>query len=260
MDSVYMRMHTINRCNHRDYQNMGVNGARSTSMADSIVQTLKRDPNNDHPVLLMLELVGNDVCNGHPGTSHMTQPDTYYAAQLKSLRHIDSVVPNGSHVIAVGLVDGRFLYDTLHSRIHPLGALRGDVTYADMYKYLECLGVTPCWGWLNANETWRNATTEWANTLNAQLQKLVATEKFNNFDLIYHKYDIQAAAKIWEARGGQDWQLIEPVDGFHASQLGNALGTDVFWSVIKGEKPEWFPPTNPHNDDIIKKFGDQGGY
>lgn len=40
------------------------------------------------------------------------------------------VCPNSHH--CVGLIDGRILYDTMHARVHPLGALRGDVTYVMM--------------------------------------------------------------------------------------------------------------------------------
>lgn len=260
MDSIYERIRNLNRCNHRDFQNIGVNGARSTSMAEHIVSSLARHPDNDQPVLMVFELVGNDVCNGHPGTSHMTPPKEYYDSQLASLRYIDSHVPNGSHIALVGLADGRVLYDNMHARTHPIGALRNDVTYADFYAYLNCLGVSPCWGWMNTNETWRNVTTEHAMLLNKQLQQLAETEVFENFKVQYSTYDIQAAAEIWAKTGGELWQLIEPVDGFHANQIGNALGTQVFWNKINEQHPSWLPAVNPHNADIQKKFGDQGGY
>ena len=260
MDSIYQRFLDLNRCNHRDFQNIGVNGARSTSMAEHIVASLARHTEDDQPVMMIFELVGNDVCNGHPGTSHMTPPQEFYDAQLTSLRYIDAHVPKGSHVALVGLADGRFLYNHMHARTHPLGALRNDVTYSEFYTYLNCLGVSPCWGWMNTNETWRNATTAHAFLLNQQLEKLAKTENFENIAIQYSAYDIQAAADIWAKQGGQPWQLIEPVDGFHANQIGNALGAEVFWNKIQVEHPAWLPAANPHNNDIIQKFGDQGGY
>lgn len=40
---------------------------------------------------------------------------------VQALQYLDSHLPNGSHVILTGLVDGRFLWDNLHDRYHPLG-------------------------------------------------------------------------------------------------------------------------------------------
>lgn len=77
----------------------------------------------------------------------MTTPAEFQAATLASLSYLDSVLPAGSHVALIGLVDGRVLWDTTSSRIHPLG-----VGYPTIYNALSCNGVTPCWGWLNSNE------------------------------------------------------------------------------------------------------------
>lgn len=49
-----------------------------------------------------------------------------------------------------GLADGDLLFDYLHNATHPLG-----VTYADVYDFLNCLEISPCWGWLNTNDTVR---------------------------------------------------------------------------------------------------------
>ena len=65
---------------------------------------------------------------------------------------------------------------------------------------------------------------------------------------------------MWRKRGGEDWQLIEPVDGFHPNQIANALTAEVLWEITNERFPDLLPPPNPHNKDIIKKFGDQGGY
>jgi hypothetical protein len=43
------------------------------------------------------------------------------------------------------------------------------VTYSDVYQFLTCLGVNPCWGWLNTDPYWRNQTTFRAFELNAVL-------------------------------------------------------------------------------------------
>ena len=65
ISSLYQRLRARNLCNHRDYQNMGVNGARITASMP-LVEGLARDAQHDHPLLVVFSLIGNDVCNGHP--------------------------------------------------------------------------------------------------------------------------------------------------------------------------------------------------
>ena len=101
-------------------------------------------------------------------------------AELTSPHGLFRRLPTGSHVILMGLADGRVLYESLHARIHPVGQLRGDVTYADVYSphfahicsgtrprllrdsctstpglcrysWLNCLSISPCRGWMNTN-------------------------------------------------------------------------------------------------------------
>ncbi len=43
--------------------------------------------------------------------------------------------------MTTGLADGRILYEALANRTHPIGMLRNDVNYSDVYTYLNCLGV-----------------------------------------------------------------------------------------------------------------------
>ena len=74
-------------------------------------------------------------------------------------------------------------------------------------------------------------------------------------------YDcLHTAIKIWTAQGGKAWQLLEPVDGFHSNQYGQALTTKVLWSMAEKMVPGVFGPTNPNNDRIAQLFGDQGAY
>lgn len=113
--SLYTQLRNRNRCNHNDYQNIGVNGARVTSSMD-LVNALARDANLDNPVLLWFSLIGNDVCNGHPGFAHMTTPEDFYTSAMKSLQALDKILPRGSHVVALALFDGEVLYDIMHSR------------------------------------------------------------------------------------------------------------------------------------------------
>jgi len=53
----------------------------------------------------------------------------------------NDTLPVGSHVLLLGLADGRFLWESLHDKYHPLGWLNHDILYPQMYLYLSCLGV-----------------------------------------------------------------------------------------------------------------------
>ena len=89
---------------------------------------------------------------------HMTTPQEFYQNVVRATDYLDTVLPKGSHVTFMGLADGRVLYDAMHDRIHPLGSTRNDVTYEDLYNYLNCLQISPCWGWLNSDPYWRERT------------------------------------------------------------------------------------------------------
>jgi hypothetical protein len=45
-------------------------------------------------------------------------------------------------------VDGRFLWDTLHARMNPIGR-----PYEDVYSWLACIGINPCWQWYAPRRT-----------------------------------------------------------------------------------------------------------
>lgn len=259
VDSTYLRLLELNRCNHRDYQNIGVNGARVKDMAKEIVQSFARHSDTDNPVFLSLALIGNDVCNGHPGMEHMTKPDDFYKFTLETLKYVDEHVAPGSTVMGTGLVDGRALFDLLGNRVHPVGSLHSDVTYSQFYDYFNCLQISPCFGWMNSNETWRNRTTERAMELNKAFKRVVAENQFTNFSLHYMDPPLAAVIDRWEKMGRDPAELIEPVDGFHPSQIGDALTTELtFEMLVKMEGV--LPKENPFNDKIKEKFGDQGGY
>ena len=259
VDSSYTRLLELNRCNHRDYQNIGVNGARASAMAKEIVQTFSRRGPSDNPVFLTLSLVGNDVCDGHPGDSHWTKPDDFYKHMLETIQYVDQRVAPGSVVVTMGLVDGRVLYEILHNRTHPIGSLHDDVTYAAVYDFLNCLEISPCYGWMNSNETWRNRTTERAMQLNTALKNVVANNTFKNVKAFYIDPPLPAAIDSWRKMGKEPRDLIEPVDGFHPSQAGLALTTELTFQILSKMEGA-LPPRNPNNEKIAAKFGDQGGY
>lgn len=257
--SIAERLRNRNRCNHRDFQNVGVNGARSTaSMA--LVESAARDATLDHPALVIFSLIGNDVCNGHPGTTHMTEPDVFEKNVRAQLSALDSKLPSGSAVVAVGLVDGRVLWNNMHARQHPIGA-----TYEEVYGYLNCNTCNPCHGWLNSNETLRNATTDWAHSLNAVYRKIQSETRkgpsiFKNFEFAFFDPDWAQLINQYVQSGGNAGDCIEPSDGFHPSQTGNELFASQLWSFFENEFPAAIGEVNPHNDDIQNIFGDQGGF
>eukprot|EP00762_Andalucia_godoyi_P006458 ANDGO_02850.mRNA.1 hypothetical protein DICPUDRAFT_153563 len=254
VDSIYLRLRQTNRCNHRDFQNIGVNGARVGSMADGIKDSMNRNQLTDNPAVVFHALIGNDVCNGHDDL-RWTQPTDFEASVLKTLNWLDTKLPSGSSVILIGLVDGRILWDTMHARTHPIG-----VTYEDVYSYLNCLSISPCRGWMNTNETIRDLTSERAAILSAIYPKIIQENTFKNFKMVYYPYDVAAVLKIWEAQGGQAWELIEPIDGFHPSQVSNNLFAKYFWEEVARDHPDIWGPVNPNNAAINALFGDQGGY
>jgi len=47
---------------------------------------------------------------------------------------------------------------------------------------------------------------------------------------------------------------IEPVDGFHPSQLSNFISSEIMFPVVFNDHPDWFGPINPYNDLIDKMF------
>jgi acyloxyacyl hydrolase len=261
VSSIYKKNAERNKCAVRDFQNIGVNGARSGSMASGIVQTLSRKQGGmDNPLLINLALIGNDVCNGHHTFDTMTTPQEMYDNTMQTLHYLDTnTIPKGSHLIITGLADGRVLYEGLANRIHPLGTPRNDITYSAFYEYLNCMEASPCWGWMNNNATVRNLTAVRQRELNQVLNNIAANEKFNNFDVIYLHDPFHAIIEKWVQGGGQIYQLIEAVDGFHPSQIANSLIADYVWNLLETQYPHFLPPVNPNNAKSPQVFGDQGG-
>lgn len=89
--SLYSQLRERNRCNHNDYQNIGVNGARITTSMQ-LANAMARDQQNDNPLLVWLALIGNDICNGHPTFETMTTPDEFYTHALETLNKLDTQV------------------------------------------------------------------------------------------------------------------------------------------------------------------------
>ncbi|VFV39029.1 acyloxyacyl hydrolase [Lynx pardinus] len=259
-NSIYLRLRKRNHCNHRDYQNISRNGASSQNL-DRFIESLSRDPLLDHPAIIIYAMIGNDVCNGKADpVPEMTTPKKLYSSVMKTLKYLNSHLPNGSHVILYGLPNGTFLWDNLHNRYYPLGQLNKDVTYAHFYSFLNCLQVSPCHSWMSSNKTLRNLTSERAKQLSNTLKNIATSQKFMNFDLFYADFDFQEVTEEWQKRGGEPWQLIEPVDGFHPNEVALLLLADRLWKKVELHWPQVLGKENPFNPQIEQVFGDQGGH
>jgi acyloxyacyl hydrolase len=259
MASIYQRMRERNHCNHRDYQNLGVNGASVLSVSpineDGTIHALRRDQRTDAPALVFFALEGNDVCRGDPGLGPMTTVPEYKTAVRQSLDLLNKTLPAGSTVITMGLAQGTLLYNTTHGHQHPIGC-----TYNELYGFMTCQDVTPCWGWLNNNATWRNATQTRADQLSETLSELSSESQYSHIDVHYMRLDFDFLIHEWTKRGGVLRDTVEPADGFHPSQILQQLIAENIWGWLEKEHPDALGPVNPHNADIEKLFGDQGGY
>uniref|UniRef100_A0A7S3CVG2 Uncharacterized protein n=3 Tax=Palpitomonas bilix TaxID=652834 RepID=A0A7S3CVG2_9EUKA len=173
------------------------------------------------------------------------------------------MIPAGSHVVLGGTADGNLLYKYLHDQPHPIGATT-TITYKQVYQYLSCLGVSPCEGWMNDNDTVRELTTARNMAYDKVYQDLVSSSNkganYTNFDLIYLTSPLLDILTDWDAEGKNPAELIEPVDGFHPGQIAQALEAKWMYEHLEEAYPEFLGEVNPHNDDIQKVFGDQGGY
>uniref|UniRef100_A0A7N5JGW9 Acyloxyacyl hydrolase n=1 Tax=Ailuropoda melanoleuca TaxID=9646 RepID=A0A7N5JGW9_AILME len=259
-NSIYRQLRKRNHCNHRDYQNISRNGASSRNL-EKFLETLSRNQLLDHPAIVIYAMIGNDVCNGKADpVPEMTTPAKLYSSIMQTLKYLNSHLPNGSHVILYGLPDGTFLWDNLHDRYYPLGQLNKDVTYAHFYSFLNCLQVSPCHSWMTSNKTLRTLTSERAKQLSNTLKKIATSQKFTNFDLFYMDFDFHEVTEEWRKRGGQPWQLIEPVDGFHPNEVASLLLADRFWKKVQLQWPQVLGKENPFNSQIEQVFGDQGGH
>ena len=253
VSSLYLKLRDRNRCNHNDFQNIGVNGARITS-AEGLVDAFKRDKDNDKPVLLWISLIGNDVCNGHPGFDHMTTPEDFYIDAMNTLARLDTMLPPNSHVVALALFDGELLYDIMHDLQHPVGS-----TYRELYDFMNCYEESPCWGWLNSNATDRQLTTQRSNELNEVWRDISLTETFENFKFIFYDPVWTDLFGSYAQSGLPASNLIEKSDGFHPSQAGNALFAETFYSWLEEHHPDALGEANPHNEEIDNMFFSNSG-
>jgi acyloxyacyl hydrolase len=139
----------------------------------------------------------------------MTTPPQFEANVLQSLLHLEKILPNNSLVIFIGIVDGRVLWNTLHNELHPIGT-----PYSRLYDYLNCLGINPCFMWLNSNETFRNLASKRAEELNRVYLKIIRERKFSNFRMYYQPFPMIQVSEKLKKEGKSLKDFIEPVSIF----------------------------------------------
>ena len=235
MASIASKLRARNRCNHRDFQNLGVNGARASSPnIFKQIESAARDHQTDHPALVIYSLIGNDICNGHPGTSAMTPPADFRAHVLQHLAALDDKLPAGSFVLLVGTIDGAAIFDTLHAQQHPLGT-----SYSSFYDFLNCNDASPCRGWMTSNASDRAAASAWSASLRAEYKDIIANPPpYANIELGYVYIDLYQLLANYKATGGAPADMFEAADGFHPSQVTNEMIATMLWDFLETEFPQ----------------------
>jgi acyloxyacyl hydrolase len=251
--SVYSYLKERNRCSHRQYQNIGWNGGKMGDFSHQI-RGLSMKP--DHkPFLAFASYIGNDVCKRD--LSMMTTPEQYQTQLLRGLTELDAISPKGSKVIITGMVDGTILFREMGHRIHPLG-----VPYKNVYNFLDCTDANPCKTWLTSNDTRRELTSAHAALLSKTAEKFIAERgrSFTNIEVDYVEFPLKEALEEARRRGLSPHILIEPVDGFHPSHDGHKMFAEFMWKYLVEKHGDWLGPVNPNNQNIINRFGNQGGH
>jgi acyloxyacyl hydrolase len=257
VDSLYLRLRKRNRCNHRDYQNLSQNGASSYEGSDH-VNSVARNQSTDNPAILIYAMQGNDVCNNFKDTiNRMTPPLTFRRNIMKALFLLDDKLPLNSHVILVGLVQADFIYPAMAERLHPIGSLHANVYYKDLYEWFNCMQIGPCTGWLNSNKTLRDIASKRAKKLTRILKDIAANEKFQHFDVHFIDNPITYLVRKKKVNISE---LLESVDSLHPNQDAQVLLTDAVWDFLEKLPSAVLGPVNPHNEEIIQMFGEQGGH
>ncbi|KAJ3435285.1 acyloxyacyl hydrolase [Anaeramoeba flamelloides] len=257
VNSIYLKMLERNRCNHRNYQNIAVNGMSSPNVYDllenSLTESLQKE---SYPVFGLFQLFGDDICLSM-NITQLPTPQQFRDNVVKSLHQLDSVLAPGSVIFVMSLMDGTRPFKILHDKPHPLGH---GITYADFYEYMKCNEISFCPLWLTTNETERAYAEKLALKLSQQLYDIVENEKFVNFETRFVDTPQKEIEEVFIANGWDLLKMYEPVGGFHPTQLTNYWLADLTWKKINSLYPDLIPPINPHNQEIIDKFGDQGGF
>jgi len=191
----------------------------------------------------------------------MTTPAEFKANVLSSLKWLDSHLPAGSYVILLGLLHGEEIWNVMHDKYYPYFG----ITYEDLWAILSTewksdSTLNPCWGWLNPDVKWRQATSQRARALDAVFDEIIANHTFKNFETYFIECPDKQVIQSWLNAGRDGRDLYEAVGGAHPSQTQGILWNRAIWNTLLQHYPQVVGPVNPHNAEIARIFGNQHGY
>lgn len=205
-------------------------------------------------------MVGNDVINPHipesVNAAHQTYPPEFRQQLLHTFDVLEQKLPNGSHVVLLGLEHGGNLWPHLQARPHPALSLPlSPVTYRNVWDLVNCLGCNPGFGWLDPNASYRAHTSSLAVNLSNVLSDLADNQKnYSAFDITYVENPDATITDAYLAAGGDYADLVEYIGGGHPSQLMHALTAKHLWETLLSRRPDILGPVNPHNKEIEERF------
>ena len=220
--SFYQRWVARNLCAHRDFANVGVNGARTGSMAppNGVINALQRNASADTPLLVIYALIGNEcVCRKGAGPPLPSRARASHTPSYPSPRPPPPTpnppffcsVCNGHPGMSQMTTPAEFQVNVLKSLDYleatlpagshvvflPLadGRVLYDATsnmthplgvpFPAVYDFLGCNDCSPCLGWLNSNSSFRDATSQRAAQLSAVYGQIIAANstRYSKFDM-----------------------------------------------------------------------------
>jgi acyloxyacyl hydrolase len=107
---------------------------------------------------------------------------------------------------------------------------------------------------MTSNQTARDNLSALAASMREQLPIIVEETRgqLKNLKLYYLGDVLNDGIRGYIKQGGKGKDLIEPSDGFHPNQIGQALLGQYMWDVTV--EAGIIPPANPHNDAIRARF------
>ena len=94
-DSIYMKQRNRNLCNHRDFQNLGVNGAQMDDFPGYQVASMRQ---SQYRSLAFVAYIGNDVCKRE--LADMTLPSEFRDQLIAGLQQLNDASLPGTKVLS----------------------------------------------------------------------------------------------------------------------------------------------------------------
>ncbi len=250
-----------NRCVHRQWMNFAVPDNKMERFTGQ-VSRYNLPPADAKPSLVIVFFGLEDVCVNE--IAEMTNPLDFKDQLLAGLTELDARLAPNSKVILMGLYN--FIFprdggDTVHPA-SPESPPSEVFTYAQVWDFLNCLGVNACPIITSTDLMGPNAATQRALELDTLMQTVAGNYSFTNFqDIFLDIDDVHTRAFQYMADAGLDpVRLFMSFDGLlprpeYADYLGQA-----FLEIMGERFPGFLAGENPANASIEAIFGDQGGH